>query len=130
MARVLLIEDSEVQRDLYRDLLYYNGFDVVVAEDAKAGIAFALDEKPDAILIDVMLPGMNGLIATQNLTRNPLTSHIPIICMSAYDVSEQMVRHSGARELLPKPVSGDVLVRVLRRYLKQRDAQNPPTNNA
>ena len=126
MARVLIIEDNEAQRDLYRDLLYYNGYDVLTAEDAQSGLALAESELPDLIVLDVMLPGVSGLVAAQRLTRHPRTAHIPILCMSAYDVSPAMVEHSGAREFLPKPLDPSDLMKAVWRHLNQ----NPnPRNN-
>ena len=122
--KVLLIEDNEDDREVCQRLLYYNGFDVLVAHDAKAGIALAISEQPAAILMDVMLPGMNGLIAAQNLTRNPATCTIPIICMSSYDVTAAQIKHSGARELIAKPVTAENLVHALSRYV-QRSSQTP-----
>ena len=117
MARVLLIEDNEAQRDLYHDLLYYNGFDVLTAEDAQTGISLATTELPDVVVLDVMLPGVSGLVAAQRLTRHPSTAHIPIICTSAYDVSAQMIEHSGAKEFLPKPMDPSDLVKAIWRHL-------------
>jgi CheY-like chemotaxis protein len=123
MPRVLLIEDDPLHRDIYEKLLYYNGFDVTVAADGPAGISEALATRPDAIVIDVMLPGVNGIVVTQCLHGHPDTAHIPIICISGYDVSRSMVQHVGAREFLPKPVSGDTLVRTIRRFIGWQEAE-------
>ncbi len=117
MARVLLIEDDPEQREIYRLLLYYNGFEVLTAEDGVIGVSMAQEVKPDVILADVMLPRLNGLIAARVIKSNPATAQIPIVCMSAYDVDANQVVNSGAQELLVKPVSGDKLVRVLRKYV-------------
>lgn len=128
MARVLLIEDNEAQRDLYHDLLYYNGFDVLTAEDAQTGISLATAELPDVIVLDVMLPGVSGLVAAQRLTRHPTTAHIPIICTSAYDVSPHMIEHSGAKEFLPKPIDPSDLVKAIWRQVG-RDHSNTVAHN-
>lgn len=126
MAKILLIEDNEDDREICRRLLYYNGFDVLIAVNAKTGIAMAISDRPDAILMDVMLPGMNGLIAAQNLARNPATSHIPIICISSYDVVPAQVKHAGARELLVKPLTAESLIRALGRHIGQAEPGAPP----
>jgi DNA-binding response OmpR family regulator len=123
MPRVLLIEDDAMHRDIYAKLLYYNGFDVTVAVDGPSGISAAIASKPDAILVDVMLPGVNGIVVSQRLREHPETAHIPIICMSGYDVSRSMVQHVGAREFLPKPISGDTLVRTIRRFIGWQDTE-------
>jgi two-component system cell cycle response regulator DivK len=124
MAKVLLVDDDFNEREIYGALLYYNGFDVLLAEDGKAGVEAALTERPDVILIDVMMPGMNGLVAANALHTNPATARIPIYCMSAYDVALRRVREAGALDLLRKPVSGDTLVRVIRRHVGWDDARN------
>lgn len=129
MAKILLIEDDSDQREMYRALLYYNGFDVLLAEDARQGIRLAVEQTPDVIVVDVMLPEVNGLVATQRLVDNPVTANIPIICMSAYDVSPQMILHSGAREFLPKPVDPSNLMKAIWRYVgAQNHEANPPSN--
>ena len=124
MATILLIEDDVVQRDLYRDLLYYNGFDVLVAGSAEAGFQVAIEARPDLIVLDIILPGVNGLVAAQRLSHTPATSAIPIICMSAHDVSLQLVVQSGAREFLAKPVDPSALIRAIWRHLGS-DHHNP-----
>jgi twitching motility two-component system response regulator PilH len=130
VARILLVEDDPDQREVYEALLYYNGFDVLVAADGESGLRSAIEEKPDAILMDVMLPGLNGLAASSLIHSNPDTAHIPIICMSAYDVMKEQVLRSGANDLLPKPITGDALVRTIRRYIGWDDVrQEVPSQN-
>jgi CheY-like chemotaxis protein len=126
MAKVLLIDDDPDDREIYSTLLYYNGFDVVVADDGQTGIELARAEKPDVIIVDVMMPGMNGLVTANSIHTNPETADIPIYCMSAYDVSPNRVREAGAVELLPKPVGGDTLVRVIRRQVGWDDTDTSP----
>jgi CheY-like chemotaxis protein len=117
VPKVLVIEDDPLQREVYTKLLFYNGFDVEFAEDGSAGMAAAHATKPDAILVDVILPGMDGL-AVVSLRRNSHdTAHIPIIAMSAYDIDERRVKSAGANDFLRKPLSGDVLVRAIRRFI-------------
>jgi CheY-like chemotaxis protein len=117
MATVLLIEDDPAQRAMYRDLLYYNGYDVLLADDARMGVPLALEAHPDIIVMDVMLPGLNGLEATRQLSRHPKTTGIPIICMSGFPVSPDSATHSGARELLAKPVDPSTLIKSIWRHL-------------
>ena len=117
MATVLLIEDDAAQRAMYRDLLYYNGYDVLLADDARMGVPLAVEAHPDIIVMDVMLPGLNGLDATRQLSRNPKTTGIPIICMSGFPVSPDSASHSGARELLAKPVDPSTLIKSIWRHL-------------
>jgi CheY-like chemotaxis protein len=125
VAKVLLVEDNPDDLEVYRTLLYHSGFEVVTAEDGDSAIEMAIAEQPDVIVIDVMLPRLNGLVATQRIQMNEQTAHIPIICMSAYELSPTMVKYSGACELLQKPVSGETLVRTIRKYIGWDDAPPP-----
>jgi DNA-binding response OmpR family regulator len=130
MVKVLLIEDNEDDREIYRALLYYNGFDVLTASDGMEGVRLANQHHPDAIVLDVMLPGVSGLVTAQRIHHSADTADVPIICMSAHDVNINMVKHSGALEFLPKPVSGDVLVRAIRKYVGwEEDTDQAPTRN-
>jgi DNA-binding response OmpR family regulator len=129
MAKVLMMEDDPAQQEIYQTLLYYNGFEVVVAEDGRTGLSLVLEHNPDFILIDVMLPIVNGLLAAQAITSNPATAHIPVVLMSAHDVTHQMVLESGARDMLQKPVTGDMLVRVIRSYIGWDEARTEQTAN-
>jgi CheY-like chemotaxis protein len=118
VARILVIEDDAAQRDVFTQLLYYNGFDVEHAPDAENGIKLALSTRPDVIIMDVMLAssGMDGLAATSMFKSSPTIGKIPIICMSAYDVDTRMVRRAGADEFLRKPFAAETLVKAVRRY--------------
>lgn len=117
MPRVLIIEDNALQRDVYTKLLYYNGFDVDFAADAESGVRTAIENPPDAVLVDVILPTMDGLEAVAILKNNPKTAHVPVIAMSAYDVDMNKVKRSGADDFVTKPLTGDVLVRAIRRFI-------------
>jgi CheY-like chemotaxis protein len=124
VPRILVIEDDALQRDIYTKLLYYNGFDVEFATDGETGVAAAQALKPDAILVDIVLPGLNGIEVVSYLRSLPGTAQTPIICMSGYDVDEAQLRRAGANEFLHKPLAGDVLVRAIRRYIGWQDAEN------
>lgn len=128
MARVLVIEDDSQQRDVYATLLYYNGFEVEQADTAEAGIATALEHHPDIILLDIQLPGMNGLQAANVFKNTPATADIPVICMSAYDIPSRHVARAGADSFLKKPIGGDVLVRAIRKLIGS--AAKPRSNTS
>ncbi len=125
VARVLVIEDDAVQRDVFTQLLYYNGFDVEHAPDAENGIKLALTTRPDVIIMDIMLPGgMSGLEATSMFKSSPTIGNTPIICMSAYDVDAGRVQRAGADHYLQKPFAGETLVKAVRRFTGwDRDSQ-------
>jgi CheY-like chemotaxis protein len=126
VARVLIIEDDPEVRRVYADLLYYNGFEVAQAATAVAGMDEISRQRPDAIVMDIYLPGVNGLQMAELLKSAVGTKDIPIICVSAYDVPTATVLASGCATFLRKPVKLESLVRALDRELKQpRHASDP-----
>lgn len=124
MPRVLLIEDNAEERRMYASLLYYNGFDVVEAKDAISGLQLARANRPDAILMDVRLPAMSGLIATQILAARNETSRIPVICMTGLtNITPEHAHAAGCAALLHKPIKNHELVSTMRRCVDAGIAQ-------
>ena len=121
MARVLLVEDNEQERRMIASLLYYNGFDVLEADDGISGMEIARDEQPDLIVMDYKLPRLDGLLAAEILRSTPETASIPILCITAYQVSAERVRASGCRELIRKPMPTHELVLTIRRHLESKE---------
>ena len=85
MARILLIEDSPTEAAVMTQLLERNGHHVTTSGSAEDGIATCRRDKPDLVLMDVVLPGMNGFQATRALSRDVDTSHIPVLIVSTKD---------------------------------------------
>ena len=117
-TRVLVVEDDPRQLEIYSTLLYYNGYEVKEAGSMFEAVDCIAHEKPDVILLDVMLPDANGLDAALLMSQAPATAGIPIICMTAYDVEPRRAQASGCAELLQKPVDGAILVDAIDRALK------------
>jgi CheY-like chemotaxis protein len=84
MKKILLIEDNELNRDMLSRRLQKRGYEVVTAVDGETGIAMAQAEAPALILMDVTLPGIDGLEATRRLKAAPQTRHIPIVALTAH----------------------------------------------
>ncbi len=123
---MLVIEDDAEQCEIYSKLLYYNGFEVDCAANAEDGLALVDTRLPDIILVDVILPGMDGLLATSVLKNTPATADIPVITFSAYDVPLSAIRRSGADDFLRKPLLGDAMVRAIRRLIGWSGDELPP----
>src|SRR5256886_12524953 len=85
MKKILLIEDNELNRDMLSRRLRKRGYEVVTAVDGETGIAMAQADAPALILMDVTLPGIDGLEATRRLKAAPQTRHIPIVALTAQD---------------------------------------------
>lgn len=112
MAVVLIIDDSPTELHLFQNMLEKNGFGTLVADSGEEGIRIARTSKPDCILMDVVMPGMNGFQATRKLTRDPETESIPVIMITSKDQETDKIwgMRQGAVEYIVKPVSADDLV--------------------
>ena len=112
MATVLIIDDSPTELHLFQNMLEKAGFDTLVADSGEEGIRQATTARPDCILMDVVMPGMNGFQATRKLTRDPATSSIPVIMITTKDQETDKIwgMRQGAVEYLVKPVADRELV--------------------
>lgn len=112
---VLVIDDDEVVRNLLRAYLSKIGYQVVLADNGQDGIALAKKLHPNAITLDVMMPGMDGWDVLSQLKAEPELAHIPVIVLTMLE--EKDIGYSlGAAEYLTKPISRDQLTQVLRKY--------------
>lgn len=96
MARILLVEDNEMNRDMLTRRLERRGHEVVVAVDGGQGLALAASGRPDVILMDMSLPVIDGWDATRKLKADPLTSHIPVIALTAHAMAGDRERAADA----------------------------------
>jgi two-component system cell cycle response regulator DivK len=106
MARVLIVEDNPTNMTLAVFLLQSVGHTVISATDAEAGLMLARDEQPDLILMDIQLPGMDGLEATALLKRDDATRAIPVIALTALAMKgdEERIRAAGCDGYIAKPM--------------------------
>ncbi|RPI65949.1 MAG: response regulator [Ignavibacteriales bacterium] len=115
MKRILVIDDLPENVFLLQDRLETEGFEILTAYDGKSGINKAISELPDLILLDVMMPEMNGIEACQTLVNNPSTSNIPIILVTAKAGAEDTKEglEAGAFDYIKKPFNKvELLARV------------------
>jgi len=106
MARILIVDDSPTEIHVLSGLLQKNGHQVDAVDNAEAGIARAHETLPELILMDVVMPGMNGFQATRALTKDDATKHIPIIIVTTKDQQTDRVWgiRQGAKDYITKPV--------------------------
>lgn len=112
---ILYVEDNEFNRKIVRQLLAQTTYRLREAGDGEEGLAAALQEPPDLILMDVQLPKLSGLEATRRLRGDPRTAAIPIIVITSYALSgdAEKAREAGATAYLAKPYSPrDLLARI------------------
>ena len=116
MALVLIVDDSPTEQHVIARLLEKNGFETVVANDGEEAITIAEQSLPDVILMDVVMPGMNGFQATRQLAKNPLTSGIPVVMVTSKDQESDKAwgLRQGAVDYLMKPVNDTELLDAVR----------------
>ena len=119
MAKILLVEDNEMNLDMLSRRLTRQGFVVVVAQDGAAGLAKAVSENPELILMDMSLPVVDGWEATRRLKADPATSGIPIIALTAHAMAEDKEKAMGAGcdDYDTKPIDLARLVEKIRKFL-------------
>lgn len=119
MARILVVDDSLTDVHVLKSFLVKDGFEVEVANSGEEGIRAAKHGKPDLILMDVVMPGINGFQATRELSQAPETAHIPIIIVTTKDQQTDKVWASrqGAKDFIVKPVKKDTLLASVRLHL-------------
>jgi len=112
IKRILVVDDSATERHVLRDMLTKAGYDVLSSENGEDAIAKARLLKPDLILMDVVMPGLNGFQATRAISRDPDTRAIPIIlCTSKSQETDKIWGlRQGARDYVVKPVDRDELL--------------------
>ena len=120
MARILLIEDSPTDVAVLSQLLQRNGHEVLTSGSAEDGIEVCKRELPDLVLMDVVLPGMNGFQATRALSRDHGTRAIPVLIVSTkgMETDQAWGMRQGAKGYLVKPPKEDVLIGEIRRLLE------------
>ena len=119
MAHILIVDDSPTERHFLKSVLSENGYDISLAENAEQGIEMAKLKHPDLILMDVVMPGMNGFQATRFLTKSPDTADIPILMVSTKsDQTDQVwASRQGAKAYITKPVDGKSLLDSIKNYI-------------
>ena len=127
--KILVIEDNEKNMKLVRLLLEIGNYQVLESEDAETGVEIAQREVPDLILMDIQLPGMDGLQATQEIKKDPKLSKIPVVALTSYamDGDKARVLNAGCDGYFAKPIDTKNFLNVLRSYLNPKPAEEPST---
>jgi twitching motility two-component system response regulator PilH len=119
MARILIVDDSPSQLMGIRRIVEKLGHEAITAEDGAEGVDKARSEQPDLVLMDVVMPNLNGFQATRAITRDATTRHIPVIMVTTKDQETDRVwgMRQGARAYLSKPFSESELAEMIAKVL-------------
>jgi two-component system cell cycle response regulator DivK len=127
--RVLLVEDNEDNRTIYSTVLRYLGYQVIEAVDGLQAVALARSERPDIVLMDISIPGIDGWEATRVLREDPTTRALPIVALTAHALADDRERaaKAGFTSYLAKPIEPNAVVAEVRRLIGP--AGMPPTRS-
>lgn len=123
--KILVIEDQPLNLELVRDLLELGGYAVLQAATAEEGLALARTAQPDLILMDISLPGMDGLTATCRLKEDPATQQIPVVALTAHAMKgdPEKAQEAGCAGYLTKPIDTRTFLEQVRDHLKGSNRQ-------
>ena len=112
IKKILVVDDSPTERHVLVELLTRKGYQVLTAESGEEGIEKAKSEQPDLVLMDVVMPGLNGYQATRTLTRDDATKHISVIvCTSKGQETDKIWGlRQGAQDYMVKPINPEELL--------------------
>lgn len=112
IKKVMVVDDSATERHVLGDILGKKGFLVVYAESGEKAVESSKTELPDLILMDVVMPGLNGFQATRAITQDPATQHIPVIICTTkgQDTDKIWGMRQGAKDYITKPIGAEELL--------------------
>ncbi|MDD4929582.1 MAG: response regulator [Gallionella sp.] len=107
IKKILVVDDSPTERHIIGEVLTKQGYEVSFAESGELGVVKAKQDKPDLIVMDVVMPGLNGFQATRAITKEPETAHIPVILCTTKDQETDKIwgLRQGAKDYLVKPIN-------------------------
>lgn len=122
MARILIVDDSPTETYRFKEILERHGHKVLEASNGADGVAVARAELPDLVLMDVIMPGINGFQATRQITKGAETAHIPVVILTTKDQETDRVwgKRQGASDYLTKPVDETLLMNVIRTLIPNK----------
>ncbi len=119
MAHILIVDDSPTDAYLVKNILEGQGYQTTEASNGEEGIQKAKELKPNLIIMDVVMPGLNGFQATRKITKSPDTSLIPVVIVSSKNMESDRAWGimQGAKDFLVKPVKQDELIQIVKKLI-------------
>src|SRR5262249_53013185 len=126
--RILYVEDNFQNKRLVRKILVAKGYEVLEAEDGLTGVEMVQRERPDLVLMDINIPGIDGMEATARLKQNPDVKHIPVIALTANAMvgDREKIIAAGCDGYMPKPINNALLVETIKKFVGSPDPSAIP----
>ncbi len=123
MAKILIVEDNDMNLDMLSRRLARKGFEIETAQDGLEGVTVASESRPDLILMDISLPGIDGHEATKRLKANDTTASIPVVALTAHALTSDrdMALAAGCDAFYTKPIELPGLLEIINSLLSQKD---------
>ncbi len=120
---ILVVEDNELNMKLVRDILKIGKYNVLEATDAESGLQLARDQHPDLVLMDIQLPGMDGLCATKIIKENPFLKDMPIVALTSYAMQgdREKAIEAGCAGYIAKPIDTRTFLETVSKFVERRD---------
>lgn len=117
--RILIVEDNELNKKLFRDLLEANGYQTLHTADAMEVLDLCRTNKPDLVLMDIQLPEVSGLEVTSWIKNDPQLKHIPVVALTAFAMKgdEEKIRAGGCEGYIAKPISIATFLATVKKFL-------------
>jgi two-component system, cell cycle response regulator DivK len=125
MSKILIVEDNENNMYLISYILKNKNYEIIQATTGEQGVALAIKEKPDLILMDIQLPGIDGMEATKRIRASKADGIVPIIALTSYAMTgdREKALESGCTGYIEKPINPDTVLDEIEKYLKDRRRQ-------
>lgn len=124
LPTIIIAEDNAVSRDALRALLEAYGYNVIEAADGEDVLERAQSSNPDLVLMDIMMPGMDGLEATRRIRQLPTGCDIPILALTAMAGSRDLALEAGCDDYLTKPINIPIFFKTINKWLERPPGKN------
>ena len=117
---ILVVEDNELNMKLVRSLLMIGNYEILEAPDAETGMHLMKKHQPDLVLMDVQLPGINGLRATRIIKKDPAIKDIPVVALTSYAMQgdEEKAAEAGCTGYITKPIDTKAFLEIINQYIR------------
>ena len=118
-AKILVVDDDAISLELMEAMLVPNGYEIITANDGSKAVAIIVEQKPDLILLDIMMPGLDGYSTLTKIKENKTISKIPVVMLTAmgFQLNKELALRFGAVGYITKPVDLDELLKTISRLL-------------